>query len=163
MTGTAVGASNCSHITSTLTTEDGDFVKKYKSVVSWYSHRSNQTHCQPSKRRKASEMFSTLYFMLSSWEQIAAPTCGTCDIALSRPFVCSQCSYAGCWSDGHVVTHLKESAHLFCKSLSIFSSAKRVIYLGEQASMSKVDLFTVLSATISSIIRNSMQYTLPRL
>lgn len=54
--------------------------------------------------------------MLSSREQIAAPTCGTCDIALSRPFVCSQCSYAGCWSDGHVVTHLKESAHLFCKS-----------------------------------------------
>ena len=62
--------------------------------------------------------------MLSSfsWEQIAAPTCGTCDIALSRPFVCSQCSYAGCWSDGHVVAHLKESAHMFCKSLHLLSS-----------------------------------------
>ncbi|KAF8813509.1 cysteine proteinase [Phlegmacium glaucopus] len=104
-------ASNCSHIISALTAKDseeeGEFVKKYKSVVSWYSHRTNQTH-RPSKRRK-----------------IAAPTCGTCDIALARPFVCSQCSYAGCWSDGHVVSHLKESAHTFsvdAKSGSVYCS-----------------------------------------
>ena len=65
MAETAAGASNCSHITSTLTTtdsEEGDFVKKYKSVVSWYSHRSNQIHCQPSKRRKVSKMISSLSF-----------------------------------------------------------------------------------------------------
>ena len=63
MTGTAAGTSNCSHITSTLTTtdlEEGDFVKKYKSVVSWYSHRSSQ--CHPSKRRKVSKMMPSLSF-----------------------------------------------------------------------------------------------------
>ena len=53
--GAAGAESNCSHIISELTandSEEGEFVKKFKSVVSWYSHRNNQIHHQPSKRRK---------------------------------------------------------------------------------------------------------------
>jgi len=57
--------SNCPHIISALAandSEEGEFVKKYKSVVSWYSHRSNQIH-RPPKRRKVRNGFSLLSYV----------------------------------------------------------------------------------------------------
>ena len=48
-------------------------------------------------------------------QQIAAPTCGTCDSALSRPLACLRCSYIGCWHDGHATRHLKDAGHSFCE------------------------------------------------
>ncbi|KAF9072688.1 hypothetical protein BDP27DRAFT_1319811 [Rhodocollybia butyracea] len=70
---------------------------KYKRVVSWSVSRHSNGK-SPSKRRK-----------------ITVPTCGTCGIALVRPFVCLEkgCNYSGCWASSHIVEHLKEHGHLF--------------------------------------------------
>ncbi|KAF8151031.1 hypothetical protein B0H34DRAFT_731104 [Crassisporium funariophilum] len=105
----AAGTTECPHITNVLNGINTgiEFVKKYKSVISWNVHRSQTS--RPTKRRK-----------------LAAPTCGTCNIHLSRPFACLHCSYAGCWSDHHVVKHLRDTGHDFCvdpKSGYIFCSA----------------------------------------
>ncbi|KAJ7620961.1 hypothetical protein FB45DRAFT_927988 [Roridomyces roridus] len=102
-------ASTCPHIASVISTADesGSPLKKFREVVAWEVRRG-QAVKNPAKRRK-----------------ISAPTCGTCEIALHRPFVCLHCSYAGCWKSGHVSAHLKQSRHQFCadvKSGSIFCS-----------------------------------------
>jgi ubiquitin carboxyl-terminal hydrolase 22/27/51 len=47
--------------------------------------------------------------------QVQAPTCGTCQKTLHRPFVCMECSFAGCWRGDHGVGHLKEAGHPFCE------------------------------------------------
>ncbi|KAJ7735623.1 hypothetical protein DFH07DRAFT_843427 [Mycena maculata] len=97
----------CPHISAALATGDGPTspLKKFKEVVAWEVRRF-QSVKNPAKRRK-----------------VSAPTCGTCQLALHRPFVCLHCSYAGCWKSGHVASHLQESQHTFCadvKSGSIF-------------------------------------------
>ncbi|KAJ7503328.1 hypothetical protein B0H11DRAFT_1975258 [Mycena galericulata] len=102
----------CPHISAALATGDvpGSPLKKFRQVVAWEVHRFQNVK-NPAKRRK-----------------VSAPTCGTCQLALHRPFVCLHCSYAGCWKNGHISTHLQESQHTFCadlKSGSIFCSQCR--------------------------------------
>lgn len=49
--------------------------------------------------------------------------CGVCDLALSRPFACLHCDFAGCWLEGHALGHLRDAGHNFCadtKTGSIF-------------------------------------------
>jgi len=99
----------CVHITLSLADKDSKagLLNKYKTVVAWNVDRF-QNAKNRAKRRKTS-----------------TPMCGTCDMALSRPFVCLHCSYAGCWSKSHVSSHLKNSGHQFCadvKSGSVFCS-----------------------------------------
>ncbi|KAI0784536.1 cysteine proteinase [Abortiporus biennis] len=100
------GAS-CPHIHSLLSNPvtKTNFLKKYKTVVSWGVQRSFETQ-QPVKRRK-----------------LSSPTCGICDVTLSRPFVCLHCSFSGCWRDFHIQQHLDDDGHDFCvdaKSGAIF-------------------------------------------
>ncbi|KAH7911361.1 hypothetical protein BJ138DRAFT_1135452 [Hygrophoropsis aurantiaca] len=83
-----------------------NIVNKYKTIIAWKAHSSHELLSSPPKRRK-----------------ISTPTCGTCELTLSRPFVCLQCEYAGCWPEGHIIGHLKEAGHAFCvesRSGSIF-------------------------------------------
>ncbi|KAF8512245.1 hypothetical protein JB92DRAFT_3083359 [Gautieria morchelliformis] len=54
------------------------------------------------------------------------PACGICSFTLHRPFVCLECTFSGCWEDGHVTQHLHDSGHGFCvdaSSGSLFCSA----------------------------------------
>ena len=62
-------------------------------------------------------------------QQIAAPTCGTCDVALSRPLACLHCSYVGCWQDGHATRHLKEAGHSFCELNTLLEYCLLNLYL----------------------------------
>jgi hypothetical protein len=62
-------------------------------------------------------------------QEIAAPTCGTCSSALSRPLACLQCSYIGCWHDGHAIRHLKEAGHSFCELNNVFMYCLLNLYL----------------------------------
>lgn len=102
-------AGACPHLLSTFT-DDGvrsDILQKYRTVVSWATSRSYESQ-RPAKKRK-----------------LSTPQCGSCGIALSRPFVCLHCSYSGCWSLSHIQGHLSEAGHHFCvdaKSGSIFCS-----------------------------------------
>ncbi|EDR13968.1 uncharacterized protein LACBIDRAFT_305245 [Laccaria bicolor S238N-H82] len=104
-----MAASGCPHIAKHLgdvsTTGDTDFIQKYKTVVSW-NVRYAQSVRNPAKRRK-----------------VFAPMCGVCDLALSRPFACLHCDFAGCWLEGHALGHLRDAGHNFCadtKTGSIF-------------------------------------------
>ncbi|EIW83703.1 cysteine proteinase [Coniophora puteana RWD-64-598 SS2] len=88
----------CSHIVSLLTDVQtrSALLAKYKTVVAWRAKRQ-QDAIRPSKRRK-----------------VGVPTCDTCYMTLARPFVCLSCSFGGCWAEGHMVDHLRESGHSFC-------------------------------------------------
>ncbi|KAJ7215547.1 hypothetical protein GGX14DRAFT_443055 [Mycena pura] len=103
------GTRTCPHIGAALVAADipSSPFRKYKDVVSWGARRV-QSVKNPTTRKK-----------------VPVPTCGTCSIALYRPFVCLHCSYAGCWKSGHICTHLQESQHTFCadaRSGSVFCS-----------------------------------------
>ncbi|KIK98025.1 hypothetical protein PAXRUDRAFT_824336 [Paxillus rubicundulus Ve08.2h10] len=97
----------CSHLVAVFADAPAReaLLNKYKSVIAWHARRIQDTS-PPAKRRK-----------------VSAPTCGTCNLTLSRPFACLSCSFGGCWSDGHITNHLKEVSHSFCvdtKSGSVF-------------------------------------------
>ncbi|KAF7369862.1 Ubiquitin carboxyl-terminal hydrolase [Mycena sanguinolenta] len=101
------GIQGCPHIgvvaTGDVTTGP---LRKFKDVVTWDVRRVQSMKNAAATRKKT-----------------PVPTCGTCQIALHRPFVCLHCSYAGCWNNNHVSTHLQDSQHSFCadvKSGSIF-------------------------------------------
>ncbi|KAJ7266551.1 hypothetical protein C8J57DRAFT_1328141 [Mycena rebaudengoi] len=121
----------CPHISAALAAGDvaGSPLKKFREVVAWEVRRF-QSMKNSAKRRK-----------------ISVPTCGTCHLALVRPFVCLHCSYAGCWKNGHVVTHLQESQHIFCadvKSGSVYCfECKDFIY---DAKVDELYLASVVSA-----------------
>ncbi|KAH8100805.1 cysteine proteinase [Cristinia sonorae] len=106
-----VGSMNqCIHIHALLSQPEQKerFLRNYRSLASWSSRRSHTSH-HAHKRRK-----------------IAFPTCGTCDATLSRPFVCLQCTFSGCWNSSHIQLHLTREGHEFCadvKSGSIFCNA----------------------------------------
>lgn len=85
-------SSQCQHVEQVL---EGA-IKIIKAVVSWKCGRAYQ-RTSTSKRRK-----------------LDAPQCGTCSLTLFRPFVCLQCSFSGCWRDGHVAQHLAEKDHILC-------------------------------------------------
>ncbi|KAJ7881755.1 hypothetical protein B0H14DRAFT_2340180 [Mycena olivaceomarginata] len=96
------GFQGCPHIGVVLATgEVTDFaggpLHKFKEVVAWDIRRAQSVKNGGATRKK-----------------VSVPTCGTCQIALHRPFVCLHCPYAGCWKGGHVSAHLQESQHTFC-------------------------------------------------
>ncbi|KII89707.1 hypothetical protein PLICRDRAFT_685039 [Plicaturopsis crispa FD-325 SS-3] len=98
-------AGTCPHIRDAVT--DPSVLKKYKTVIAWNVKRTHDV-TRPAKRRK-----------------LSSPTCDTCNLSLSRPFVCLHCSASGCWSDGHIVEHLNDAGHVLCadsKSGSIYCS-----------------------------------------
>ncbi|KAF7354378.1 Ubiquitin carboxyl-terminal hydrolase [Mycena venus] len=100
------GIQGCPHIDAVLGDVAAGPLKKFKEVVAWDIRRAQSVKNGSASRRK-----------------VSAPTCGTCKVALHRPFVCLHCSYAGCWHSSHVSTHLQESQHTFCadvKTGSIF-------------------------------------------
>ncbi|KAL6298643.1 cysteine proteinase [Sparassis latifolia] len=101
--------SGCPHISFTLanTAEETAIFRKYKRIISWDSQRRHDA-IRPAKRRK-----------------VAVPACGTCEAALSRPVVCLNCSYSGCWPKAHAKQHLQETNHKFCvdaKTGSVYCS-----------------------------------------
>ncbi|KAH6909348.1 hypothetical protein BKA70DRAFT_1400237 [Coprinopsis sp. MPI-PUGE-AT-0042] len=98
MTLLSIPGTTCLHIQSEL--QDNNLVAeelkaKYKNVLQWNVHRSQAVRAS-FKRRK-----------------VAPPSCGTCGIALARPFACLNCEYAGCWDDGHAAEHLRNTEHRF--------------------------------------------------
>lgn len=111
----AVGSSACPHISTALEDQSigSELASKYASVVAWNVHRTQNGRA--AKRRKVRHLQSKSSNDLVQAQQIAAPTCGTCDSALSRPLACLQCSYIGCWHDGHATRHLKDAGHSFCE------------------------------------------------
>ncbi|KAL1949431.1 hypothetical protein VTO73DRAFT_8312 [Trametes versicolor] len=76
--------------------ERGALLNRYKTVVSWNTHR-NHNIAYSAKRRK-----------------ITPPDCGLCGLSLSRPYACLHCSSAACWSGGHIKQHLQDTGHDFC-------------------------------------------------
>ncbi|KAF7344818.1 Ubiquitin carboxyl-terminal hydrolase [Mycena venus] len=122
--------SNCPHIDLVLATDDAatETLRKFKEVVSWDARRAQSMKNVGAARRKMS-----------------VPTCGTCKLALHRPFVCLHCSYAGCWHNGHVLTHLQASQHTFyVKTGSIYCfECRDFIY---HPKIDKLYLATVVAA-----------------
>ena len=107
-----IGSSACLHISTALQDKSigSELTKKYASVVAWNIHRTQNGRA--AKRRKVRRLHNRNRAVTHA-QQIAAPTCGTCDSALSRPLACLHCSYIGCWHDGHAIRHLKEAGHSF--------------------------------------------------
>ncbi|GJJ08288.1 hypothetical protein Clacol_002499 [Clathrus columnatus] len=95
----SAGPSQCPHVEQILGRDLGA-VGIIKAIVSWKYGRIYQ-RISSSKRRK-----------------LQAPQCGICSLSLHRPFVCLQCSFSGCWRDGHVLQHLTEENHMFCMDSS---------------------------------------------
>ncbi|KAF7296453.1 Ubiquitin carboxyl-terminal hydrolase [Mycena chlorophos] len=85
----------CPHLAAVLKSS-AVLIPKYRDVVSWETRRQ-QTIKNPTARRK-----------------VAVPTCGACNVALYRPFVCLHCSFAGCWKSGHITAHQRQEQHPFC-------------------------------------------------
>lgn len=115
----------CAHLRACLAEEPArtKILTKYKAVISWSVNRSQDTK-HTAKRRKVRSRLQTKYELSPIIIQIATPTCDICDFTLSRPFVCLQCSFGGCWAKGHILHHLKSNDHGFCKSyFSWFISA----------------------------------------
>ncbi|KAJ7934429.1 hypothetical protein B0H13DRAFT_2491719 [Mycena leptocephala] len=92
------GIQGCPHIDAVVAAGDVALgpLRKFKEVVAWEVRRLQGVKDSSATRK------------------VSIPTCGTCKLALHRPFVCLHCPYAGCWKSGHVLTHLQESQHLFC-------------------------------------------------
>ncbi|EGN99482.1 hypothetical protein SERLA73DRAFT_168890 [Serpula lacrymans var. lacrymans S7.3] len=108
--------------------EDSAILAKFKTVIAWNARRTQHvTH--PAKRRK-----------------ISAPACDTCQLALTRPFVCLHCSNTGCWSNSHIISHLRDANHTFCvdaKSGAVFcAECDDIIY---DTTLDNVFLSTVIS------------------
>ncbi|KAI0705790.1 cysteine proteinase [Cerioporus squamosus] len=91
----------CPHLAAVLAdpTESTALLNRYKTAVRWNAHRSQEVG-YPAKRRK-----------------IAPPECGGCRIALSRPYACLHCPFAGCWQDKHIKLHLQDTGHDFCTDI----------------------------------------------
>ncbi|KZS92407.1 cysteine proteinase [Sistotremastrum niveocremeum HHB9708] len=93
--------STCSHLVALFTNESAKsaLIKKYKSAVTWAAsanlHKTQASKHTAKKRR------------------LASPTCDACHVVLTRPVVCLECSFAGCWHNAHAVAHLRVSDHSF--------------------------------------------------
>jgi ubiquitin carboxyl-terminal hydrolase 22/27/51 len=106
-------ASSCPHFASLaqdLTDSTAEPVlSKFKLVASWGIKQYTIPSSHPRKRRKVS----------------MSPICGTCSRSLHRPYSCLHCDYIGCWSNGHISTHLVDSDHTFsadARSCSLYCS-----------------------------------------
>lgn len=119
MTDNASGT--CPHIAES-SLEPLHISHKFKSMAVWnlrYSHSISR----PAKRRKVGVPNEGICQIVRlTGMQLAAPTCGTCDSPLPRPFACLRCSYSGCWRDGHVKRHLEETGHTLCTYLFHYRS-----------------------------------------
>ncbi|RDX57434.1 cysteine proteinase [Lentinus brumalis] len=121
----------CPHLAAVLAdpTESTALLNRYKTAVRWNAHRSQEV-VYPAKRRK-----------------IAPPECGLCGIALSRPYACLHCPFAGCWHDKHVKLHLQDTGHDFCtdvKTGSVFCvECDDFIY---DSTLSRIHSLVVLAA-----------------
>ncbi|KZT29784.1 cysteine proteinase [Neolentinus lepideus HHB14362 ss-1] len=95
----------CQHIHKLLTDETvkSALLEKFKTVVSWAARRSHRIE-HTAKRRK-----------------VAYPSCDHCGSSLARPFVCLHCSFTGCWSDGHMIDHLRDTSHPICAESNLGS------------------------------------------
>ncbi|PCH42519.1 cysteine proteinase [Wolfiporia cocos MD-104 SS10] len=105
----ADSSGTCPHA-AMLAVEDEDMQRTLNVIATWNVQRATH-YTRPAKRRKVC---------------LIPPTCGTCEQVLTRPFVCIQCRYTGCWQDGHVKQHLDDNQHGFCidvRSGSLFCSA----------------------------------------
>ncbi|KDQ15866.1 hypothetical protein BOTBODRAFT_65156 [Botryobasidium botryosum FD-172 SS1] len=92
----SLGALDCPHLGG----KRPELAQRYRSVVMWNASMRNAggaSSAPPKKRRK-----------------IQAPGCVTCGTPLHRLVVCLECPYAGCWTGGHAVSHLRSSQHGFC-------------------------------------------------
>ncbi|KZV68313.1 cysteine proteinase [Peniophora sp. CONT] len=89
--------SSCQHILDAFVDEElkARVIQAYRGAVGWRVQRMHD-NVHTNKRRK-----------------LSAPQCGTCHRTLARPFVCLQCSFAGCWQDEHISEHLADEAHYF--------------------------------------------------
>ena len=114
------GSERCAHIVEALEgPEKVALSGKYKTAATWYFQRV-QDAIHPSKRRKVCRYtFKRMNDDPDTQSQVASPTCGTCSVTLTRPFVCLHCSYSGCWAKGHIRSHLRHTGHFFCESLII--------------------------------------------
>ncbi|KAI0033090.1 cysteine proteinase [Vararia minispora EC-137] len=88
---------NCEHITQVFAddTMKARMMHTFRGAVSWRAQRMHDNIHAP-KRRK-----------------LASPQCGLCKKTMARPFVCLQCSFAGCWKDEHFTEHLMDEGHGF--------------------------------------------------
>ena len=106
----------CPHIAAAFAIEVSrlSMTKKYKAAIAWAATRGAESRTKqepPSKKRKTSASSNAN----SDNMQMSVPSCGTCGITLHRPFICLDCSYGGCWHEGHVLSHLKDLGHRFCE------------------------------------------------
>ncbi|KAH9010113.1 hypothetical protein EDB85DRAFT_2053774 [Lactarius pseudohatsudake] len=94
----SIDTSRCSHISTLLsdTAESEPVLKTFRRAVAWKAQRTHDA-LHSAKRRK-----------------VASPICGTCGLTMSRPFVCLECAFSGCWQDEHILEHLKDEGHRFC-------------------------------------------------
>ncbi|KAG9093233.1 hypothetical protein FS749_014818 [Ceratobasidium sp. UAMH 11750] len=101
--------SDCAHLRAKL--GDPGFLRLYSAAVSWRARswmKSSHSEAGRGKRSKGSVV-----------------RCSECRTALARPFVCVECSTAGCLLDGHITNHLRFTGHSFFVDLtsgSIFCS-----------------------------------------
>ncbi|CAE6487435.1 unnamed protein product [Rhizoctonia solani] len=100
--------SDCPHIRARLATPG--FAKLYASAITWKARSQLQSsNTEPGSKRP----------------KVAAVRCSDCRTTLPRPFVCMDCSAAGCLMPGHITDHLRFAGHGFFMDLtsgSVFCS-----------------------------------------
>ncbi|TFK22778.1 cysteine proteinase [Coprinopsis marcescibilis] len=121
--------STCPHIKAELGENGTTIITKYKTVLAWNVNRLQAVRTSAKRRR------------------IAAPSCGACGLALSRPLACLHCEFTGCWDNQHALEHLRDAEHSFCadvKTGAIFcSQCNDFIY---DAEMEEISLEAILGA-----------------
>ncbi|KAG9107720.1 hypothetical protein FRC07_008589 [Ceratobasidium sp. 392] len=100
--------SDCAHLRARLS--DPGFLRLYSAAVTWKARSYMQSSNGEAGRKR------------SKASVVRCSECGTC---LARPFVCVECSTAGCLLAGHIIDHLRFTGHSFFVDLtsgSIFCS-----------------------------------------
>ncbi|KAF8318472.1 cysteine proteinase, partial [Clavulina sp. PMI_390] len=95
----------CEHIAELLADESRSqaLLQRHAALIRWGAKErlDGAATERPHKRRK-----------------VCVPECNECGHALSRPFVCLECSSAGCWHTGHIADHLERTGHDFALDVS---------------------------------------------
>lgn len=110
----------CRHLPLQSESEDehSALLKRFVTAVTWSKQRSqNAVHSRPAKRRRVSDIRELIYSYREFsyyFNKVASPSCGVCELTLSRPCICLQCSFSACWQNGHMKQHLSHSGHSFC-------------------------------------------------
>lgn len=101
--------SDCPHLRIKL--GDSSFVKSYTAAITWRARSQMQGSADAESGTKRSKT--------------SIIRCSECATALPRPFVCVECSAAGCFLPGHIIDHLRMAGHSFFVDLtsgSVFCS-----------------------------------------